>query len=380
MRRGREAIDRQVGFGERFAPRDRRQAWKGRRMAARILSRRGILALGAGALAAPRVGRPVRAQARVVYVNSYGGVWETAWRKAIFEPFTAKTGIAVKTVPGVSFAKLKAQVQTRNFEWDVINIGDVEYAQAVREGLLELVDKSAAKTDELPPNMVRDYGITSYSLGTNLVYRKDKFPNGGPQSWADFWDVKRFPGPRCLYDRSFTCLAFALLADGVPLDKLYPMDIDRAFRKMDAIKPYIKVWWREGSQSQQLIRDGEVDMIAMWSARAVDLIEDGVPLELIWNGAEIYYANLLVPRGDPNATAAWEFCNFAAQPKPQADFAMLLPYGPANPAARELMTESRLRQTPAWPDNERLAFQHDASWIAPRLAQIRERWTQWLTT
>jgi len=184
-------------------------------------SRRRVLALGASALfAAPAILRPARAQGRAVYVNSYGGVWESAWRKAFFEPFTAQTGIAIKTVPGVSFAKLKAQVQTRNFEWDVVNLGDVEYGQAVLEGLLEKVDREAAKADQLPPHMVRDYGITSYSLGTNLVYRKDKFPNGGPQSWADFWDVKKFPGSRCFYDRSFSCLAFALLADGVPADKL----------------------------------------------------------------------------------------------------------------------------------------------------------------
>jgi putative spermidine/putrescine transport system substrate-binding protein len=349
------------------------------------LSRRNMLALGAGSLlgapllATPFV-RPARAQARTVYVNSYGGVWESSWKKAFFDPFTAQTKIQVKPVAGVSFAKLKAQVQSRNFDWDVINLGDVEYAQAVLEGLLEKVDATAAKTHELPPQIVRDYGITSYSLGTNIVYRKDKFPNGGPQSWADFWDVKKFPGPRCMFDRSFTCLAFALLADGVPADQLYPMDLDRAFRKMSELKPHIKVWWKEGSQSQQLIRDGEVDMIAMWSARAVDLIEDKVPLELVWNGAEIYNANLLIPRGDPNAKAAWEFCNFVAQAKPQADFAMLLPYGPANPGARALMTEARLRQTPAWPDNEKVSFQHDATWIAPRLAQIRERWSQWLTT
>src|SRR3977135_4314094 len=192
------------------------------------ISRRNMLALGAGSmLGAPLLGaplvRPARSQTRTVYVNSYGGVWESSWKKAFFDPFTAQTGIQVRPVPGVSFAKLKAQVQSRNFDWDVINLGDVEYAQAVLEGLLEKVDKSAAKTDQLPPQIVRDYGITSYSLGTNIVYRKDKFPNGGPQSWADFWDVKRFPGPRCMYDRSFTCLAFALLADGVPADKLYPM-------------------------------------------------------------------------------------------------------------------------------------------------------------
>ena len=344
------------------------------------MSRRNVLALGAGAaLAAPFV-NTASAQTRTVYVNSYGGVWETSWKKAFFDPFTAQTKIQVKTVPGVSFAKLKAQVQTRNFDWDVVNLGDVEYAQAVIEGLLEKVDRVAAKVDELPPQIVREYGITSYSLGTNIVYRKDKFPNGGPQSWADFWDAKKFPGPRCMYDRSYTCLAFALLADGVPVDKLYPMDLDRAFRKLSELKPHIKVWWREGSQSQQLIRDGEVDMIAMWSARAIDLIEDKVPVELVWNQAEIYHSNLLVPRGDPNAKAAWEFCNFVAQAKPQAEFAMMLPYGPANPGARALMTEARLRQTPAWPDHIKMSFQHDAAWLAPRLAQIRERWTQWLTT
>jgi putative spermidine/putrescine transport system substrate-binding protein len=157
-----------------------------------------MLALGAGAaLGAPFV-HTASAQTRTVYVNSYGGVWETSWKKAFFDPFTAQTKIQVKTVPGVSFAKLKAQVQTRNFDWDVVNLGDVEYAQAVIEGLLEKVDRVAAKADELPPQIVREYGITSYSLGTNIVYRKDKFPNGGPQSWADFWDAKRFPGPRCM--------------------------------------------------------------------------------------------------------------------------------------------------------------------------------------
>ena len=75
-----------------------------------------------------------------------------------------------------------------------------------------------------------------------------------------------------------------------------------------------------------------------------------MPLELVWNGAELYWANLVVPKGDPNAKAAWQFAGFVAQAKPQADFAMLLPYGPANPEARALMPEARLRLTPAWPE------------------------------
>src|SRR5262245_30898002 len=96
-----------------------------------ILSRRSVLALGAGSalVSAPFV-RTSRAQSRTVYMNSYGGVWETSWKKAFYDPFTAQTGIQIKSVPGVSSAKLKAQVQSRNFDWNVINLGDVEYAQA----------------------------------------------------------------------------------------------------------------------------------------------------------------------------------------------------------------------------------------------------------
>ena len=66
-------------------------------------------------------------------------------------------------------------------------------------------------------------------------------------------------------------LQFALVADGVPLDKVFPIDVDRAFKKLEQIKPHIKVWWTQGNQSQQLMRDGEVDMMVMWNARASEL-------------------------------------------------------------------------------------------------------------
>jgi putative spermidine/putrescine transport system substrate-binding protein len=84
-----------------------------------------MLTLAAGSvIGAPAIIRAARADNGTVYMNSYGGVWETSWKKAFFDPFTAKTGIQVKTVPGVAFAKLKAQVQNHNSEWDFINLND----------------------------------------------------------------------------------------------------------------------------------------------------------------------------------------------------------------------------------------------------------------
>src|SRR4029077_8606044 len=89
----------------------------------RLITRRNMLATAGGALiAAPFVRTSAQAQGKIVYVNSYGGVWETSWKKAFFDPFTAQTGIAIKTVPGVSFAKLKARGHTGNYPWNEVII------------------------------------------------------------------------------------------------------------------------------------------------------------------------------------------------------------------------------------------------------------------
>ena len=119
-----------------------------------------------------------------------------------------------------------------------------------------------------------------------------------------FLGREEISGPRslCLSDSPRTCI-YALLADGVPMDKLYPLDFDRAFKKLDQIKPHIKVWWREGNQSQQLLRDGEVDMMSMWNARGSELKQQGVPVEvgLERRGAQPQHLVRAQGRAEPQA-------------------------------------------------------------------------------
>ena len=140
-----------------------------------------------------RPGARARRRGRSI-VNTWGGSWTAAEEAAFFKPFTEATGIRVRTVAPVSYAKLKAQVQSGSYEWDVTEINQSEWLRAEREGLVEPIDWTIVQKDKLFPDAVFANGISYCALGTNLCYRKDKFPNGGPQSWADFWDVKKFPG------------------------------------------------------------------------------------------------------------------------------------------------------------------------------------------
>ena len=116
--------------------------------------------------------------------------------------------------------------------------------------------------------------------GLLLAYDGEQFPDGGPESWADFFDVERFPGPRAFpnYGRPWSVLISALLADGVLADALFPLDLDRAFRRLDELKPYITVWWTSGDQSQQMFRTQEVVMGMMFSNRAEVCANEGSQL------------------------------------------------------------------------------------------------------
>ena len=248
------------------------------------------------------------------------------------------------------------------------------------EGLVESIDWKIVDKNKVAPDAVFFDGIAYYVASTNLAYRKDKFPNGGPQSWADFWDVKKFPGNRSLYGRDpVTPVLIALLADGVPIDKVFPSpDIDRAFKSLDRIKPHIKVWWTSGAQSQQLIRDGEVDMIMIWNGRASDVITKGAPVELVWSGATLETIVAGVAKGAPNAGAGWEYIQFVQQPDRQAEFAKRIFYGPPNAKAFDFISEDVAKLLPGNPKYKDLVLPVDPIWGGDNRAKLAERFSQWL--
>ena len=94
------------------------------------------------------------AQTRTLYVNSWGGSFTAAQEVAYFKPFTALTGIQIRTVTPVSYGKIKAQVQTRRYEFDMTSINSMQWLRATREGLGEPIDWSVVNKDRIPPNAV----------------------------------------------------------------------------------------------------------------------------------------------------------------------------------------------------------------------------------
>ncbi|WP_176038521.1 ABC transporter substrate-binding protein [Brucella tritici] len=336
-------------------------------------NRRQFLKGATGALAAT-LALPYIARAKTgsLYINTWGGPWEAAARTKLFDPFTKETGIEIKTVSPVSFAKLAQQVNTGTYEFDITTLGGGELLRANEAGLIESLN-------EPYPGGLFENGVASHAFATVMAWRKDSIKDG-PQSWADFWDTKRYPGSRSLQRYPARILPIALLADGVAVENLYPLDVDRAFASLDRIKDHVRVWWTAGAQSTQILRDGEIDMIGIWHARYYEAEKAGAPVAMNWNQGEIDRAYWVLAKGTPNADNARRFVAFATGGKPLADFSVQADYGPLNPDAMKFISPEDARRMPTAPENYRLTFEQNIKNFGADTSEVAERFEEWMAS
>jgi putative spermidine/putrescine transport system substrate-binding protein len=344
------------------------------------ISRRRLLStVAAGAtigLAAPALIGGARAQGRkeLVFVG-FGGVYQDGQAKAFFEPFERETGIKIVQTTGVELAKLKAQVESKNVEWDIISLPDRLRYTAVHDGLLEKLDYSRFSTADLLKETVSEFCCGAVTFASQLTYNNQVFPDGkAPVTWKDVWNTTAFPGRRGMYANVTYTLEFALLADGVPKDKLYPLDMERALKSLDKFKRDA-VWWTQFPQVEQMLLAREIVM-SPWT-RGVASQLDGKPLRVSYDGAAISYEGWVIPKGSKNYDNAIKFIEFAIRPERQAELTKYIAYGPTNRKALPLVEPRVMDLLPSNQVNFDKGFLFSGDWWGPNLAKVTERFNEW---
>ena len=355
---------------------------KNKKMKRREFIKTTGIALGA-ALVSPLVGPFVHttmAKGKTLRICSYGGSYQESQRKAFFQAFSDKFGVKIIEVSGADIAKIKAQVDNKSYEWDVVDLETRHVARGELENLLEPLDTNIVDLSNIDKKAVRKAGVGNIFWTTSLAYNKKALKGAAPAaSWSDFWNIKKFSGPRALQDQGPFNLEFALISDGVPMDKLYPLDLDRAFKKMDEIKKNITVWWKNGAQQVQLLTSGEVNYSSAWNGRVNVAQSKGVPLEIVWDGGCMDLDWWCVPKGNPNKDLAMKFIDFALSAERQGEqAAKYIAYGPTNLNAFKYIPENRAKQLPSYPENLKKQFMHNADYWGKKLSKVTERWKTWM--
>ena len=325
------------------------------------------------------------ADAEELRIVSWGGAVNDAFRVSMWQPFEEATGIdIIEDSYNGEFGRIRAQVESGNIQWDIVEAQWPEIQQGCLEGLFETIDVSRFPVDDLLDGAVSDCAVKTILASAVLAYNPAKFSQA-PTSWADFWDVERFPGKRGLRRSVTETIEIALLADGVPQDEIYdvlrtPEGQDRAFRKLDELKPHI-VWWSSGTEQVQGLLAGDYDMAMAWNGRVATVnAEEDAGLEIAWEAGHVLNGDQwAILKGTPNKEAAQEFLVFAVQAEPQAEFMRQISYGQINKHAYDLIPESARVVLPTAPEHVDYAVWVDPDFYLEYREALTERFNTWVS-
>src|SRR5258708_28932197 len=254
------------------------------------------------------VALPSLASAQDLTMVSWGGAYQKSQDEAFVKPFTAKTGakITAEEYNG-EVSKIRAMVQAKAVTWDVVDVDSANVRPACAEGILEQIDYSKVlPKEQVVKGIPHECGVPNIVYSTIFAYDADKLKDG-PTKIADLFDLKKFPGKRALWKNPFGNLEAALMADGVPADKVYatlktPEGVDRAFKKLDTVKKDV-VWWEAGAQPPQLLASGEVVFTQAWNGRIFDANKNGGEnLQINWGGQPLGWGLRAGPQGREQLT------------------------------------------------------------------------------
>lgn len=305
---------------------------------------------------------PARWADRTLTVATAGvGDYLDALTEAFFEAFEVATGAVVRHDP---FGRdgtegLIAQIETGEVLWDVMLVPMNEVLTLSEQGHLAAIDYNVVDPTALYEQLTLQHGVGAQMYSTTMVYSVSL--DEGPEDWAAFWDLDRFDGTRALRRSPVGTLEFALLADGVPMDELYPLDTARAFQSLEKLRD-ATLFYEDSKQPVELVRTGQVGLASAWTVRTI-LPEVASLVKPAWNQGMISADAWITPRASQNSDVAMSFINFATRAVPTANFSRMQPFGPVNKDALDLLRPDIAQNVPNHPDNfERQFFENWSYW------------------
>ena len=341
---------------------------------------------------------PGAAAERTLTVATWGGAYEYSQKKAYFEPFTARTGIRIRTAHyNGGLAELRRQRRNGAVAWDVIDMTKADNRAACKQGLLEPIDHSLLLPGIDGTPAERDFvdgaltecGVSHIVYATVIAYNRNAFPGERPSRIRDLFDIRRFPGKRALQKIPDANLEWALRSYGVPRQEIYQLlsterGLRLAFSRLDAIRDHT-IWWTDVAQPVELLVSGKAAIASHYNGRLFDAAAvKGHPIEIVWDAQVSELGALAVPKGTPRLRNALRFIRFATGTRPLADQAKYIAYGPARRSSMKLVSRHAgtgvlMRpHLPTDPSNFGTAILKDTEWYASLYDRIEARFRAWL--
>lgn len=330
---------------------------------------------------------------RTITVQGWGGAAAEAIHKAYHVPFEENTCAKIKVVEvtGQTPALLKAAHDAGEAKFDMIDAwGSPAIFQMANDDLLAPVDPAKVPgLAGLVPGADSGVGV-GHLLSVMVAGYLQKGDVKPLTSVADFFNVKDFPGRRAVsnWGDNERNVAAALLADGVPRDKLYPMDMDRSKKVWDRVKGSVRLWYQSGSELVSAMVDERIDYCLCWDGRAQQAMAKNPKWTYTLEGGYLGFENMAMVNGTKNADVVQALLEYFTDPERQAVFYQNFQVTPTNPKFIDhlpagFMTPEKLKFVPTTDENK-------GKWWTPTLDELKgiakvktdleEKWATWISS
>ncbi|MFI5845576.1 extracellular solute-binding protein [Catenuloplanes sp. NPDC051500] len=311
--------------------------------------------------------------------TAYGGAGQEAMINAYQKPYTAAhPNVTFTNTSPPDLAQVKAQVMSKNVSWDVVALAPAAAEQNCGT-LFEELDFSGVDKSTLVDGAIGKCYIANWINANPIAYRTSAYPAAAaPKTPADFFDLQKFPGKRGLLTNVQNgILEYALLADGVAPDALYPLDVDRALKKLDTIRSATTFAPNVGAL-QQAVGANQVDVFVLPDSRLVPLLDAGTDLTICWDTTVTALNGFGVPKGSPKAEAARRFLETLVSTADVEAISAALGTAPVNKAAKPALSANAKKVEVYGPVNTGRTVQQDVGWYAANFDAVTTKLNNWL--
>lgn len=312
---------------------------------------------------------------------AWGGSGQEAATEGWLEPFQEETGIKVVQDSPNDYAKLQQMVESGNVIWDVAQSGSDIGVVDDPNGILTEIDCAVVPCDQLTGLFGPEkYGVPALVFSVVLGYNTEAFDEA-PTSWADFFDTEGFPGKRAIYAKDASgglqgLLDLALIQDGVAIDDLYPLDVDRALDKLATIKDDL-IFYNDFAECTNLLATGEAVMANCYNGR-IDLAKkEGQPVDLVWSNQVQYADYMVVPKGAPNEENAMKLIAYMTDKETSGQLGNFIAYGSPNPEVEADPEVADTLPTSNELDGNDAPIRIDDAWWTENLEEVNQKWAAW---
>ena len=344
-----------------------------------FLQTAGMAAAGAGLGMWPqRAGAAAKPDQLVVM--TWGGLWGDSVRKGVDTAFEKATGIKVTQDRGSSPVEriTKLKVNLNNQIFDLVQLHDGLFPLAVKQGVLEPVNKKSPLLTNLKdvyPEFIHEHWIVQIFSALGIIYNT-KLVKKPPTGFADLWS-EEYKGRIVLPEISHSIGTYIIPVGAMAQGKS-PKDAEVGFEMLKRMVGLRPIWAKDTDTIMNALKNEEAVIGLLYKSQTYTVQGWGSPVQWIFpkEGAISITWGTGIAKNTKNPELAERYLNLTLDAEAQTHFTQAFNYPGSNQKMVGLLPDNLQQRARFSAEELKRLVQLDHGFMSDQRTEWTERWNR----